>query len=365
MIPVLKPNPPSIEKWSKYLQMSYDSHIFSNGGPCVRLLEQRLKDYLNLEHEPVLMCNATIALTIVLQAMDLKDSTVMCPDFTFSATPHSIINAGGYHFLVDVDDDLQLNLDALKDDIRFLKHVGTKSMVVVQALGYACDYKKYEEYAAEHGLKLIFDSAALLGAKYSDGKMVGCGGDCEIFSLHITKTFGIGEGALITSKNKELLDLCRKISNFGFNKNGESEIIGTNSKCSEFHAAVGLSVLDEIDEKMARKQTAADRYKQLLSNLPVRLINQNSAHQVFPVIFENKKSRDRVQTALSEQNIMTRLYYIPIHRQPYFNQRGDFRPERFPNSTFFADRILCIPFFETIKQEEQELVVRIIRENLF
>lgn len=357
MIPVLKPTPPSIEKWTKYLQMSYDQSTFSNGGPCVKLLESRLKDYLGLEHEPVLMCNATIALTVVMQAMELPGSAALMPSFTFAATPHSALNAGCYPALVDIEDDLHASLESLNQ----VYNHECKSLVVVQALGYSCDYKKYEEFAKDHDLKLIFDSAACLGASYSDGKKVGSAGDCEIFSLHITKTFGIGEGALVTSKNKEFLERCRQITNFGFNKDGLVETSGVNAKCSEFHAAVGLAVLDEIDLKMGLKTTAAEKYNNLLKDLPVKVLSGNSAHQVYPVIFESKEVRDRVKKSLQDENIMTRIYYIPTHHQPYFSP---LIRNTLPKTDYYYERILCIPFFECISSEEQELIVQIISKNL-
>jgi dTDP-4-amino-4,6-dideoxygalactose transaminase len=274
------------------------------------------------------------------------------------------MEAGSFSYLTDIGDDLQMDLTALENDMPFIKLASNcKSMVVVQALGFVCDYKKYEAFAQKHGLKLIFDSAALLGASYEPGKKVGLAGDCEVFSLHITKTFGIGEGALVTSKDKKFLDTCRQIINFGFNKNGESEMYGTNAKCSEFHAAVGLAVLDNVDVSMGLKLCASGYYNHLFKGLPVKTLHQNSAFQVHPLIFETKEIRDKVKEALHQNNIGSRVYYIPVHRQPYFDN-GTFVPGKFTKTEYYADRILCIPLFETITPEEQELVAKIIKENI-
>ena len=373
MIPVLKPNPPPIEKWSKYLQMSYDQSQFSNGGPCSKLLESRLKDYLGLEHEPVLMCNATVALTVVLQALQLQGTPVLMPSFTFSATPLSLLNAGCAPILVDIDDDLQASVDSLKQQLWLVPDC--KALVVVQALGFSCDYKKYEKFAAENNLKLIFDSAACLGASYEPEwdengdrlypeapiKKVGTAGDCEVFSLHITKTFGIGEGALVTSKDKAFLDTCRQMINFGFNKKGETEMIGTNGKCSEFHAAVGLAVLDDIFLTMNEKMVNASLYNWYFKKKPVRYLYAWSGYQVYPLIFESKEVRDRVQAALHKKDILTRIYYTPTHKQPYFSFLAGYD---LPKTDYYYERILCIPLFETISIEEQELIANIVLENL-
>ena len=161
------------------------------------------------------MSNATIALEVALKAFELKDCDILMPSFTFAATAHSVLNSGNTPVLVDIDDDLCLSILDAEHKIT----PNTKAMIVVQALGYVCDYKKYEEFAKDNNLILIFDSAAVLGANYSDDTKVGHGGDCEIFSLHITKTFGIGEGALVTGKDQSFLSKCSEIINFGFINN--------------------------------------------------------------------------------------------------------------------------------------------------
>jgi dTDP-4-amino-4,6-dideoxygalactose transaminase len=358
MIPLLKPNLPKKSEWSKYIKKSYDSSIFANTGPCTILLEERLQKYLDIKHKPVLMCNATIGLTIVLESLGLeKESEVLMPSFTFSATAHSVLNARLKPVLVDCGLDSFLDiLDAKKKITK-----KTKALIVVQALGFSCDYKKYEKFCKKHNLKLIFDSAALLGAKYTDGKMVGSAGDFEVFSLHATKTFGIGEGCLVTSKNKKLLDLIRKQINFGF-EDGYSVTYGNNAKISEFHSAIGNSVLDNINIKIKRKEKVLDLYRKNLKDLDIELFNHNSAYQVLPLVFKDKKTRERVNKALVNKNIGTRIYYIPIHVQPYFsnlNVKDDFK-----NSDYLFNRVLCVPFFETLKKDQIQIICELIKNNL-
>lgn len=352
MIPIIKPNPPKIQKWSRYLQMSYDSSIFSNGGPCSNLLEERLKEYLSITETPILMCNATIALTVVLEAFGLKGCDILIPSFTFAATAHSVLNSRCYPVLVDIDKDLCLDLNSAKKKMSSF----TKAMIVVQPLGYVCDYKKYEAFAKENNLILIFDSAATLGANYQDGTKVGHAGDCEIFSLHITKTFGIGEGALVTSKNPEILSICRKKINFGF-ENNISQIPGTNAKCSEFHAAVGLSVLDTIEEKLYIKRKKAEYY---MKNLSINTLKRNNAYQVYPIIFDAKEQRDLTIQKLKDKDIQSKIYYIPIHYHKHFNLLSDLDLK---NTNYYSDRILCIPLFETITKEEQDRVIETIKNS--
>jgi dTDP-4-amino-4,6-dideoxygalactose transaminase len=358
-IPVLKPNPPQIKDWAKYLADSYESNTFSNNGPCVKMLEERFKTYLNLDNIPVLMNNATIGLTVAIKAHDLKNCDILIPSFTFSATAHSVLNAECNPILVDIEEEsFHLCLKNAEDKLTG----NTKALIVVQSLGYVCDYKKYEEFAKKHGLILIFDSAAALGASYNDETKLGSAGDCEIFSLHITKTFGIGEGCLVTSKNSNFIDKCRKIINFGFTNN-VSTLAGTNAKCSEFHAAIGLSVMDTIDNKINIKKQKHDYYQQKFSTSSIKTIkNVNSGYQVYPIILSNKEERDLVVEALNKKGISTRIYYIPVHTQPFFKDNLIFND--LLNTENIADRVLCIPFYETITNEEMDEVFDGIIEAL-
>lgn len=358
MIPLIKPNLPKPKEWWKYLKKSYEANHFSNGGPCCLLLEQRLKKYLNIKYDPLLVSNATIGLTLVLESLNLdRDSEIIMPSFTFAATAHSVLNAHLKPVLADCDDDSFISLDDVKSKI----NSKTKALIVVQALGFSCDYKKYEKFAKKNNLILIFDSAALLGANYKDGKKVGTAGDFEIFSLHATKTFGIGEGGLITSKHKKFLDHCKKQTNFGF-VNGLSVQCGTNAKLSEISCAIGNSVLDIIDKKLNKKAKVANLYKYFLKDVPVCYFTGNSAHQVFPVIFKDKQTRDKIKKNLDKNNIGNRVYYIPIHVQKFFKNLNV--KDNFTKSEFFYDQILCLPLYDDISSKDISKICKIIKENL-
>lgn len=349
-VPVIKPTPPTLEEISQHLEESYRSNLFSNGGPCLKKLESNLSSWLHADS--VLMANATVALKVVLEAMDLKGCDILVPSFTFAATACSIVDAGCRPILVDVDPEtLALSLE----DAEYKITPFTRALVVVQALGYVCDPEPYERFAEKYGLSLIFDSAAALGASYLDGKKVGCAGDAEVFSLHITKTFGIGEGGLVTTTNPVVASRCRKLINFGFDSTFTSEIVGTNAKMSEFHAAVGLAVLDQIDKKLSERKRVADEYSKRLKS--VRLLNSNTAHQVFPVLFPSKEKRDCVQSKLSEVGVGSRIYYKPLHLHPAFEAFSD---SLYPVSQRIYDTILCLPMWEGLENSIIEEICSIV-----
>jgi dTDP-4-amino-4,6-dideoxygalactose transaminase len=259
---------------------------------------------------------------------------------------------------VDIDKSLFLCLEDAEKKIT----KKTKAMVVVQSLGFSCDYQKYEKFAKKNNLKIIFDSAACLGSDYNNNKKIGCAGDFEIFSLHATKTFGIGEGGLLTSSNKKNLDNCRKQINFGFYK-FHSIITGTNAKMSEIQASIGLAVLDNIDKKIKLRKSISDKYDILFSKINniKTFSDYKSAYQVYPILFDSKIKRDKIKRVLENNKIGNRVYYIPLDKHKFFKK---YAKSKYPNSNYFYDRILCIPMFDSLKSSDINLIVKIIKENL-
>jgi dTDP-4-amino-4,6-dideoxygalactose transaminase len=333
-----------------HLQKSYDTNIFSNGGPCVKGLEEKLSAWI--QTDAILMSNATIALRVVIEAMGLKGCDILVPSFTFAATACSIIDAGCRPVLVDCDPQtLMMSIQDAESKVTS----STRAMVIVQALGYCCDPSIFEDFAEKFGLSLIFDSAASLGASYKNGEKVGSAGDAEVFSLHITKTFGVGEGGLVTTKCPNIAKKCRQLINFGFDSDLTCQEVGTNAKMSEFHAAVGLSVFDKIESKLACREDISRFYRHHLKN--VRFLQSSSAHQVFPVIFDSQKTRDLVAKELAAHGVGSRIYYKPLHIHPAFY---DFVDGFYPNSQRIFETILCIPMWEGLSNRDLRDVVDLI-----
>ena len=137
MIKLLSPTIP--EDFTKHLKNSIADSVFSNWGPAVRKLEQTSMEFFEFPYEPLILCNATLALECALRSMLKKGSLVLVPDFTFPATMHSIINADCYPVVADVDNEGFLSTDFPNVD----------AIVLVTSLGKIPDVKKYEEIAKQ------------------------------------------------------------------------------------------------------------------------------------------------------------------------------------------------------------------------
>lgn len=348
--PLIKPNIPTPDKWINYLDESYQTHTFGNFGPAARKLQNRLKDFLKLPLEPLIFCNATLALEIVLEALDVRDREVLTPSYTFAASALSIERTGGLPVLVDNDLDTW-HLD-LRDAEKRLT-TKTKVMLLVHPLGMVKDLSTYLEFCNKHNLKLVVDAAASLGASYNQSNWSDA---IHVFSLHATKSFGIGEGSLVTSNDSKFLETLRKLSNFGLNERAETELLGTNAKMSDFQAAVGLGVLDNFEENQKLRKIIAKQYDQNLKNcIPQTLEPKSHSYSMYP--FRYLGDIDKLKERLEANSIGYRQYYRPLHWHPRYRNNRDL-----PNADLLGKTIFCIPCYETLSPGDVEFISDIINQ---
>lgn len=333
MIRYINPDPPHASKWEKYLKKSYQLGIFSNYGPCVTELESRLSEYLSTYVTTT--TSGTSALTVALRALDIK-SKVIIPSFTFAATALAVLEVGAAPIFADIS-PATLMLDPT--DIENKMDSEVEAIIVVRPYGLVGDVSVYEDIAKKYNVKLILDSAASLGGEY-DGERAGSRGDCETFSMHITKPFGIGEGGLISSNNESFISTCKSISNFGF-ENRLINRLGTNAKMSDFTAAIGLAVLDTYDETLDFRNELIQKYLNNIGSRRLDYFEHKQPYQCFPVYWHMgdisnvcDKLKGRVEY---------RRDYVPLHMHPFFDN-----PYELPLTEMAHNEIVCLPVHKDV-----------------
>ncbi len=244
MIRFIRPTIPPPDNWLPYVREAYESRWFSNGGPLANRFEKALLDkYGTRDREAVLLANCTDGLTAALLALGIKGN-VAVPAFTFPATAHSVACAGCQPVLCDVSKQTwEFDPNALR---RLLQRERIAAVMHVRTFGFCRDISEIEEVARQFGVPLIVDAAAALGGCDERGAYAGSRGVAEVFSLHATKVFAVGEGGVVFA-SPDLAARIRAVANFGL-CNNDVVLGGFNAKCSEFHAAVGLAVLECIDD---------------------------------------------------------------------------------------------------------------------
>lgn len=341
-----RPNIGNRERFMARIDDILERRWLSNNGPCVQELEQRLAEFARVKH-CITMCNATVALEIVIRALELKGEVVV-PSFTFIATAHALQWLGITPVFCDVDPRTH-NLDPRRVSQSITPR--TSAIMGVHLWGRACDVNALSEIAKENNLKLIFDAAHAFGCSHQQ-TMIGGFGDAEIFSFHATKFFNSFEGGAIATNNDELARRIRLMMNFGFAGYDDVVELGTNGKMSEVSAAMGLENLLSLDEFVATNKTNYEYYKRELARIPgLSLLSFDEAEknnyqyvvvEVDPDL--TKVTRDHLVEILWAENVLARRYFYPgCHRMAPYRSLFPHAGNALPETEKLVQRVMVLP----------------------
>ncbi|MEQ6167663.1 DegT/DnrJ/EryC1/StrS family aminotransferase [Ekhidna sp. MALMAid0563] len=341
MIPVTKPFLPPKEEVIQYLDEIWERNWFTNDGPLVKMLEDKLRRYLELEHL-LFVSNGTIALQIALKALKIEGEVITTP-FSYVATTSSIVWENCTPVFVDIDPETW-NIDPVLIEKSITKE--TTAILATHVFGNPCDVDAIQNIANSHGLKVIYDSAHAFGSTYKD-KPIMTYGDINAISFHATKLYHTVEGGAIVTNSLQLAKRMMYMRNFGHDGPGRFNGIGINGKNSEVHAAVGLVNLNYANEVLTKRRDNYDRYKSNLQGemLTFQKINDvgTSNHSYMPVLFQNEKALNEILTELNDNNIFPRRYFYPSLDELDYVESGKMKV-----SQDISSRILCLPTFHDL-----------------
>jgi len=359
-----RPNIGDREKLLARINKILDDRWLTNNGPFVQELERRIAETAGARH-CIAMCNATVALEIVIRALELSGEVIV-PSFTFVATAHALQWLEITPVFCDIDPKTH-NLDPAR--VEQLVTPRTTGIIGVHLWGRACDVAALTEIATSHELKLIFDAAHAFGCSHR-GTMVGSFGDAEVFSFHATKFFNSFEGGAVVTNNDELAKKIRLMKNFGFAGYDDVVYVGTNGKMTEVSAAMGLAGLEALDEFIAINRRNYEQYRQALAGVAgVSLLTYDEREKCNYqyIVLEIDEtvtgiSRDQVMEILWAENALVRRYFYPgCHRmEPYrslFPDAGLLLPE----TNRLTARVLVMPNGSAVSPEDIATLCGIIR----
>lgn len=357
MINVTKTYLPNKDKYKKYIDEIYENGWLTNQGPLVKRLEKRLAEYLGVKHI-VLVSNGTIALEIAYRTLGLSGFVITTP-FSFVATTSSLVTNELLPIFADIDENtLNLNSKNIESHIT----PNTSAILPVHVFGNACEVEEIERIANKHKLKVIYDAAHAFDVQYKDRSVLSYG-DISTLSFHATKLFHTIEGGALIINDDTLVEKARFLINFGIESPESIPHLGTNAKMNEFEAAMGLCVLDDMEEIKTKRKIISDTYKKELKGLVAfQEQNENASenYSYVPVIFKSEEELLNVQKALNDKQIFPRRYFYPsLDTLEYIEPKQTMLISR-----DISKRILCLPTFVELTQDEQNLIIGSIKDQI-
>lgn len=338
--PIVKPYLPNLKKYQQYVNGIFSRNYLTNNGPLVQELEQRLANYFGVEYL-LLVANGTLALNVAYAALNIAGKVLTTP-FSFAATASSLCWQNIEPHFVDIDNQ-SLNLDINKVS-KELAQVAC-AILPVHVFGNPCEVKSIAKFADEHNLKVVYDAAHTFASQLSGHALVSYG-DASTLSFHATKLFHCVEGGAVIFKERSDYEKAKQIINFGFDESHQPEFIGINAKMSEFHAAMGLAVLDDIDFITCQRQLLVAHYHQKL--VKVTQIHCQQWHKkeqrngaYMPVVFNSETLLLDAMRLLNTVGIQTRRYFYPsLSKVSVYGQQGIT-----PIADGISMHVLCLPLY--------------------
>jgi dTDP-4-amino-4,6-dideoxygalactose transaminase len=340
------------------------------GGPGVQAFEQEFAQYMGTAD--AVGCNSgTDALYLALKILGIGagDEVITTP-FTFIATAEMISAAGAKPVLVDIDPDTY-NIDLNKIAAAITPQ--TKAIMPVHLFGRPVDMTVLMSIANHHNLKVIEDCAQSASAEWA-GQKTGSIGHVGCFSFFPTKNLGCcGDGGAITLNDPTWAADARMYREHGSRMRYYHEVVGINSRLDAVQAAILSIKLRYLDKWTMGRQEVADRYQQLLTDIPDIILPQptpaagKSAWNQYTLRIlggTDGSRRDAVRAKLQEAGIISMIYYpLPLHLQEVYKDLG-YKPGDFPVTEEVSHQVLSIPMFPEITAAEQERVTYALKAAL-
>ena len=360
---------------------------FLTQGPQITKFEQSVASHTGAQHA-VAVSNATAALHIACLALDLGpgDWLWTTPN-TFVASANCALYCGAQVDFVDTDPrTYNLCPAKLEEKLIAAAQAGKlpKIVVPVHLTGQPCDMAAIHALGQKYGFKIIEDASHAIGGQYK-GQPIGNGRYSEItvFSFHPVKIITTAEGGMALTNSAELATRLGLLRSHGITRDPslmtepmqgpwyyQQVALGFNYRMTDIQAALGVSQMTRLVKYVKRRHDIAQRYNELLADLPLTLPWQHpdsySAYHLYVVRMQLDKissTHRQVFEALRAKDIIVNLHYIPIHTQPYYQEMG-FKLGDFPDSEQYYREAISIPMHVNLTDDEQMVVVNVLREAM-
>lgn len=366
---------------------------FLTQGPEILKFEHKFASYIGCKFA-VAVANGTAALHLCALALSVRPGQkIITTPITFAASANCIRYCGGEIVFADIDPETYL-LDF--DKVRALVESAPKNtyqgIIPVDFGGRAVDLEKFKTLADEHNLWIIEDACHAPGGYYSNLNKTKnfCGNgnfaDLAIFSFHPVKHIACGEGGMITTNNEGLYNELLMLRTHGITRQSEDfkntidfavgaenqtsypawymemQMLGYNYRLTDFQAALGVSQLERAEFGIFKRRQIAEKYNESFKGLPFVQgqsgLIEGHAYHLYVIEVEDRLG---LYNYLRENQVYAQIHYIPCHLMPYYRHLG-WKEGDFPFAEAYYRRCISLPMFPTLTDEEQNLVISLIKE---
>jgi len=356
-------------------------------GPNIPAFEQSVLTHTGAKHA-VAVNSATSALHIACLALGVGSGDwLWTTPNTFVASANCGLYCGAQVDFVDIDPHTY-NLCPIKLEEKLIAadKAGKlpKVVVPVHLAGQPCDMAAIHALGQKYGFRIIEDASHAIGGKYKGEPIGNCRySDITVFSFHPVKIITTAEGGMALTNSHELATRLGLLRSHGITRDPalmtqptdgpwyyQQVALGYNYRMTDIQAALGVSQMTRLRHYVGRRHEIAERYSQLLADLPLTLPWQHpdsySAYHLYVIRLQLDQTRAthlQVFEALRAKDIMVNLHYIPVHTQPYYQKMG-FKTGDFPAAELYYREAISIPMHPTLTNAEQDQVASVLREAL-
>lgn len=348
-------------------------------GPKIREFEEKLAQYTGAKYA-VAVSNGTAALHAACFAAGIKEGDeVITTPITFAASANCVLYMGAKPVFADIDPKTY-NIDP--EDIKAKITSKTKAIIPVHFTGQPCDMDEILKIAQEYDLVVIDDGAHALGSEYK-GKKIGSMADMTTFSFHPVKHITTGEGGAITTNNESFYKKLLTFRTHGITRDEqellgpkdpwyyEQHFLGYNYRITDIQAALGISQLNKSDKFLSLRKQYVRQYNEAFSELdavdiPFQADFADSSWHLYIIRLRLENidcNRKQIFEELQSRNIGVNVHYIPVYYHPYYSQLG-YKKGLCPNAEDLYERIITLPLFPKMEEEDVQYVISSVKEVL-
>ena len=349
---------------------------FLSIGPKIVEFEKKMSEYTGVKYA-VAVNSGTSALHLIIRGMGIGEGdVVITTPFSFIASANCILFERARPLFVDIDEQtLNLDPDKVEEKLESLSSeelTKVKALLVVDAFGQPADWDRFRQIGKKYSLRLIEDSAEALGAEYK-GKKAGSLGEVGVFAFYPNKQITTGEGGILVTDDAELSRLARSMRSQGRGESGEwldHERLGYNYRMDELSSALGCSQMERIEEILDKRTKVAGMYGEKLAEVEevqvpfIAPYVSRMSWFVYVIRLERGIDRNKVIKYLNEEGVQCKPYFTPIHLQPFYRRMFGYKEGDFPITEDVTERTIALPFFNNLKEEQIDYVVKKLKEGI-